>query len=56
MQALLDSFGSGAIATAVATWAGPVGTIVYVLIWVWLFITVASLVIYAVHRARWGSR
>lgn len=54
MQSAVDGFGSGAIAAASATAAGPVGTIVYVLMGITLFLIVAGLVVYAIHR--FGSR
>lgn len=50
MQAAFDGFGSGAIAGATATAAGPVGTIVYVLLGITLFVTVASIVVYLIHK------
>ena len=50
MQALIDGFGSGALATASATGSGPVGTIVYVIVGVALFIGVASLVVVAIKK------
>lgn len=50
MQAALDAFGSGAIAGATATASGPVGTIVYVLLGVTVFLTVAWIVYHVVSR------
>lgn len=50
MQTLVDGFGSGALATATATGAGPVGTIIYVIVGVSLFIGVAGLVVYAIKK------
>lgn len=50
MQTLVDNFGSGTLAAATATGAGPVGTIIYVIIGVIVFIGVAGLVVYAFKR------
>ena len=50
MQTLVDGFGSGALATATDTGAGPVGTIIYVIVGVSLFIGVAGLVVYAIKK------
>lgn len=50
MQAVFDWFWSGALATAVATSSGPVGTIVYVLIGITLFVAVAWIIVSIVRR------
>jgi len=56
MQAAVDAFGSGAITGATATASGPVGTIVYVLLGVTLFVTIALIILYIVHRFGGGKK
>lgn len=50
MQTAVDGFGSGSIAAATATASGPVGTIVYVLLGVTLFLTIAGIIVYAIKH------
>jgi len=56
MQAAVDGFGSGAIASATATASGPVGTIVYVLLGITLFLVVAGIVVYAIKHFGGSAR
>lgn len=56
MNSLLEGFGSGAIAGATATANGPLGTIVYTLFGVGLFIMAAGIVIGLIYMAKGAAK
>lgn len=50
MQAVINSFGSGTLAAATATGTWPIGTMLYVIIGIIVFIGVAGLVVFAFKK------
>ena len=56
MDALVTTFGSGVLSGATSAGAGPVGQVVYYLVGIGLFITIALIVMYLIRvGSKWAK-
>ena len=56
MDALVTTFGSGTLAGATSAGAGPVGQIVFYMVGIGLFVTIALIVMYLISVGRGASK